>query len=82
MNATRFGRSVSGAGDINRDGYPDLIVGAITDTAGGENAGRVFVYSGADGSELFNIIGEIEGGFFGETVSGGRDINADGVPDN
>jgi len=40
-----FGRSVSGAGDVDDDGYADLIVGAYGNDAGGIQAGRAYVYS-------------------------------------
>ncbi len=41
-----FGRSVSGAGDVNSDGFDDLIVGAYLNDAGGNDAGRVYVFLG------------------------------------
>jgi len=40
-----FGYSVSGAGDVNNDGYNDLFVGAPFNDAGGTDAGRAYVYS-------------------------------------
>jgi hypothetical protein len=42
-----FGSSVGTAGDVNGDGYADLIVGAHGNDAGGANAGRAFVLSAA-----------------------------------
>ena len=39
-----LGGSVSGAGDVNNDGYADLIVGAYGNDAGGTEAGRAYVY--------------------------------------
>jgi len=41
-----FFGSVSAAGDVNNDGYADLIVGAYHNDAGGEEAGRAYVYLG------------------------------------
>ena len=50
-NGDRFGESVSAGGDINRDGYPDFIVGARGFSAGAWN-GKVYVYSGQNGNEI------------------------------
>ena len=45
------GSSVSAAGDVNRDGFADLIVGAQTGDDGGSNAGEAYVlFGGAFGS--------------------------------
>ena len=43
---TVFGRSVSTAGDVNGDGYADVIVGAWANDAGGSDAGRAYIYFG------------------------------------
>jgi FG-GAP repeat protein/tetratricopeptide repeat protein/VCBS repeat protein len=60
-----FGSHVSGAGDVNRDGYEDVIVGAP-----GHGAGHAYVYSGKDGSLLLTLSGERAGDAFGSTVAG------------
>ena len=68
-----FGRSVSGAGDVNSDGCDDLIVGAAL---GG--SGSAGVLSGVDGSVLYDFDGDSAGDLFGLAVGGDGDINGDG----
>ena len=65
-----FGRHVSGVGDVNGDGYADVIVGAPANSAGGEGAGRAYVYSGKDGSLLLTLTGEAAQDAFGSAVAG------------
>ncbi len=57
----RFGTHASGAGDVNGDGYADVIVGAPMNGAGGESAGRAYVFSGKDGKVLLTLTGEHAG---------------------
>ncbi len=76
-----FGRSVSGAGDVNGDGFDDVIVGARNDDNNGYNSGSVRVFSGVDGSELFTFNGDSANDFFGWSVSGAGDVNGDGFDD-
>jgi hypothetical protein len=76
-----FGTSVSGAGDVNNDGYADLIVGAYYNSAGGPGAGRAYVYSGQTGALLYTFTGEAAGDRFGVSVSGAGDVNKDGYAD-
>jgi len=76
----RFGGAVSGVGDVNGDGYADMIVGATGDDNTGDNAGSAQVFSGVDGSILYVLNGD-EGDSFGYSVSGGGDINGDGYAD-
>lgn len=53
-----FGYSVAAAGDVNHDGSPDVIVGAWFEDPGTSpsDAGRAYVFSGQDGSLLFELI--------------------------
>ena len=80
-----MGGSVSGAGDVNGDGFADLIVGSPGADPNGQNSGRARVFSGADGSVIYTLDGDSSDGFFGDTfgtsVSGAGDVNGDGVAD-
>jgi hypothetical protein len=84
----RSGFSVSGAGDVNGDGLDDLIVGAY----GANNyAGRSYVVFGKNNNTAVNLNALGTGGFqingsdtfdlSGFSVSGGGDINGDGLAD-
>ncbi|MHC4515677.1 MAG: hypothetical protein ACYS5W_18520, partial [Planctomycetota bacterium] len=77
----RFGGSVSGAGDVNRDGFADLIVGARYDDNNGNNSGSARVLSGRDGKILYTFNGDAAGDEFGNSVSGAGDVNRDGHAD-
>ena len=58
-----FGLAVSGAGDVNGDGFSDLIVGARnTDPGGLIDAGSAYVYSGLDGALIYQWDGAAAGG--------------------
>ncbi len=80
-----FGESVAGAGDVNGDGFADLIVGAFLFDNGQANEGVAFVYFGASG--VFNTTpdGLLEfnqaDSRFGADVAGGSDLNGDGFAD-
>ena len=62
-----FGRHVAGIGDVNGDGYGEVLVGAPGNLAG---RGRAYVYSGKDGSVLLQLEGERPGDRFGSAVGG------------
>jgi FG-GAP repeat len=69
------------AGDVNGDGYGDLLIGAYNDQTRAEAAGRVSVYSGKDGSELLRLTCRIRGDQFGVDVAAMGDVNGDGLAD-
>jgi hypothetical protein len=69
----QFGQHIATAGDVNKDGHADIIVGAPANNAGGKGAGRAYVYSGKDGSLLQTLTGERAGDAFGSTVGGYAD---------
>lgn len=69
-SSDEFGRHASGVGDVNHDGFADVIVGAPSNNASGEKAGRAYVYSGKDGRVLLTLSGEHAGDEFGSAVAG------------
>ncbi|BAZ47897.1 putative outer membrane adhesin [Nostoc sp. NIES-4103] len=89
------GTFISSAGDINGDGFDDLIIGArFADPNGEENAGQSYVVFGSstglsaslnlsslNGSNGFVINGIDAGDRLGFFVSGAGDINGDGIDD-
>ncbi len=82
----RFGYAVSGAGDVNGDGYADVIVGAYSvDLSGLPDAGRAYVYhgsaSGLKTTAATTLSGAVASGVFGRLVAGAGDVNADGYAD-
>ncbi len=68
-----FGNHVSGAGDVNQDGFADIVVGAPGREGESKIAGHVYVYSGKDGTLLYTFEGERAGDGFGSTVAGYSD---------
>ena len=87
------GQSVSSAGDINADGYADLIVGAPGNDAAGLGAGAAYVIFGkADGfapvnlgslalPDGFVILGDAQLDQAGWSVAAAGDVNGDGFAD-
>ena len=47
QSGARFGAAVGNAGDVNGDGYPDLVVGALGDSQKFSQSGAVYLYLGA-----------------------------------
>jgi len=79
-----FGFSVSGAGDVNHDGFADVSVGdhaADQQTELWESRGSASVFSGRDGAILYSLRGASPGAMFGFSVSGAGDVNLDGHAD-
>jgi hypothetical protein len=76
-----FGFAVWTAGDVDKDGRSDVIVGAPGSDAQGDKSGRAYVFSGATGAKLFTFTGQAAGDLFGTAVAGLTDLDGDGYPE-
>jgi hypothetical protein len=76
-----FGSSVGGAGDVNQDGYADLLVGAELSDQGGDESGRAYIFSGLDGTLIRHLEAERFGDNYGSGAAGTGDLNGDGIGD-
>lgn len=80
-----FGRSVSTAGDVNGDGYADVIVGCIQFSGGQTYEGAAFIYlgspTGVSSSAFLRYEPNATNAGMGESVSTAGDVNGDGYSD-
>jgi hypothetical protein len=74
------GYSIADAGDVNGDGFADILSGAPA-SPGHRGPGRLYVYSGRTGVLLHTFVGESANDFFGFDSTGVGDVDADGRPD-
>lgn len=82
----RFGESTAFAGDVDGDGFGDVLVGSVVEDYGPffPQVGVAFVYSGATGDVLYAVHGDSSlplSGAFPGIVDGGRDMDGDGLSD-
>ena len=91
----RFGFAVANAGDVNKDGFDDVAVGApgpaqppfplpcvLTPCpVPGTEFGRAYVFSGKDGSLIHTVNPSEDFAGFGASVASLGDVNGDGVVD-
>ena len=90
----RSGWSVASAGDVNGDGFADLIVGAIFAAPNGSQSGAGYVVFGQasgfaanidlsslDGTTGFKLSGAAAGDTSGWSVASAGDVNGDGFAD-
>lgn len=80
--SAQFGRAVSCSGDVNNDGYSDLIVGAPNLRTTLSNEGKVFLYKGSatglSSTPFWSYVAGQATAYLGFTVSFAGDVNNDG----
>ena len=84
----QFGAAVAGAGDVNGDGYADVVVGAWLQNSGATDAGSIYTYHGgaeaiAGPNAAFAGVIEANQGsaHLGWSVASAGDVNGDGFSD-
>jgi len=84
------GISATGVGDVNGDGYYDIVIGAHRSDTGGDNAGQAYLILGrSSGWSMDTDLSSSDASFVGENkedqaglrVAGAGDLDADGFDD-
>ncbi|MCB9833844.1 MAG: FG-GAP repeat protein [Planctomycetes bacterium] len=79
---TNYGFAIDEVGDLTGDGISEIIVGSHRGTSSTfTDAGRAFVYNGANGNLIYSFVGDDANDRLGNAVSGLGDVNGDGTPD-
>jgi hypothetical protein len=85
QDVAQFGYAVATAGDVNGDGYDDVIVGAFYYVDGEDREGAAFVYygsaTGLSTSPNWTAEGNQAVALFGHSVGTAGDVNGDGYDD-
>ena len=85
QSQARFGENMARAGDVNNDGYEDLIVGAPYYDNGETDEGRAYLYlgsaNGLPNDANWSAESNQANAHFGAIVAGAGDVNNDGYDD-
>lgn len=80
-----FGRGLGAAGDVNGDGFDDVLVGAWNASHGDIGEGAVFLYLGSNAGLSADVVWRVEGNhphaYLGYAVCRAGDLDGDGLDD-
>jgi hypothetical protein len=82
----KLGYTVAGVGDVNGDGFDDVVVGATTNDDGGKSAGSVYLFLGnasmqTSGATAIQLTGVTESRYAGDSLAAAGDVDDDGYDD-
>ncbi|KAA3609132.1 MAG: hypothetical protein DWQ01_09950 [Planctomycetota bacterium] len=81
LTSELFATRVAIAGDTNGDGVSDFLISDYYSDVSFYDSGSIFLYSGLDGSQLFEAHGAGECFEFGRGIAGAGDLDLDGLND-
>ena len=85
QDVARLGGSIAGVGDVNGDGFDDVLVGAPERDNGQSDEGQVFLYlgsaAGLAATPAWTLDGNVAFAGLGGTIAGAGDVNGDGYAD-
>ncbi len=85
FSTTLLGSAVSSAGDINNDGFDDILVSTTAFEFNGDPTGRAYLFlgsaSGPETTEAWIATGDMANAAFGKSLACAGDVNNDGLPD-
>ena len=85
QSSAHSGWAVAGAGDVDGDGYDDVVVGAPDYDGGHNGEGRAWLYlggsGGLDSTHSWSVEANKTGAQLGYSIAGAGDVNNDGRDD-
>lgn len=85
VGSASFGAAVASAGDVNADGFGDLIVGAPGYDGGSPDEGRVYLFvggfKGLESAPTSTVEADFSYAWLGHSVAGAGDVDGDGYGD-
>lgn len=83
--SSNFGKAISSAGDVNGDGFSDVLIGASHAKVDSVEMGKTYLHLGSalglNKEPAWIARGTVPGGLFGCSVSGAGDVDQDGFAD-
>lgn len=80
-----FGFAVAGVGDVDQDGFDDLLVGAPFSDEGVKDGGKAYLYrggkAGLDPNPSWTVVGAIDSAAMGATIASRTNLSFDGFSD-